>query len=332
MIQHVKTASGGYDIHIERGGLARAGELFPLGRHVLVITDDGVPASYAATVAASCKSPVVVTVPMGEGSKSIARFEELLSRMLQEGFTRTDAVVAVGGGVVGDLSGFVASAYMRGVDFYNIPTTLLSQVDSSIGGKTAVNLCGIKNCVGSFYPPCGVLIDPNVLSTLPARQIAAGMAEVIKMAATFDAPLFEALEKGSLPMEELIARALAIKASVVEADEKETGLRRVLNFGHTIGHGIESCGGLYHGECVALGMLPMCAEDVRERLLAIYAQYGLPTVFRGDIARVVEALSHDKKLEGACMHTVYVPHVGSFEMRSEPLSDFAGRVQEVLSR
>ncbi len=331
MIQHVKTATGGYDIHIESGLLAHAGSLLPLDRRVLVLTDDGVPAAYAAAVAAQCKSPVLVTVPMGEGSKSIARFEEILSRMLQAGFTRTDAVVAVGGGVVGDLGGFVASAYMRGVDFYNIPTTLLSQVDSSIGGKTAVNLGGIKNCVGCFYPPKGVLIDPDVLATLPPRQIAAGMAEVIKMAATFDAPFFEALEAGSLPMPAVIARALAIKARVVEADEKESGLRRVLNFGHTIGHGIESCGGLFHGECVALGMLPMCTPAVRERLLALYARYGLPTAFSGDVERVIEALSHDKKLDGACLRTVYVERVGSFAIKEEPLDVFSARVREVYA-
>ncbi|MBQ8350690.1 MAG: 3-dehydroquinate synthase [Clostridia bacterium] len=331
MVQHVKTAGGGYDIHIESGLLARAGELLPLDRRVLVLTDEGVPAAYAAAVCAQCKSPVLMTLPQGEGSKSLSRFEAVLSRMLEEGFTRTDAVVAVGGGVVGDLSGFVASAYMRGVDFYNIPTTLLSQVDSSIGGKTAVNLGGIKNCVGSFYPPKGVLIDPDVLATLPPRQMAAGMAEVIKMAATFDAPFFKELEQGSLPLAEIIARSLAIKARVVEEDEKESGLRRVLNFGHTIGHGIESCGGLLHGECVALGMLPMCEESVRERLLALYARYGLPTTFTGDVEQVIAALSHDKKLDGACLRTVYVPRVGSFEMQEEPLDRFVGRVREVYT-
>lgn len=332
MIQHVRTATGGYDIHIENGVLARAGELFALDRRVLVVTDEGVPAAYAAAVCAQCKSPVLVTLPQGEGSKSLARFEELLARMLAEGFTRTDVVVAVGGGVVGDLSGFVASAYMRGVDFYNIPTTLLSQVDSSVGGKTAVNLSGIKNCVGCFYPPRGVLIDPDVLRTLPPRQVAAGMAEVIKMAATFDEPFFAALEQGEMPIGEIIARALALKERVVEEDEKESGLRRVLNFGHTIGHGIESCGGLYHGECVALGMLPMCSEEVRTRLLALYARYGLPTAFTGEVDRVIAALSHDKKLDGACLRTVYVPRVGSYEIRNEQLSDFAARVREVYAR
>ncbi len=332
MIQHIRTATGGYDIHIGQGLLAKVGALLPLDRRVLVLTDDGVPPAYAATVAAACRTPLSVTLPMGEGSKSLARFEELLAKMLAAGFTRTDAVVAVGGGVMGDLAGFVASAYMRGIDFYNIPTTLLSQVDSSIGGKTAVNLNGIKNCVGSFYPPRAVLIDTDVLATLPPRGIAAGMAEVIKMAATFDADLFADLEQGCLSHTEIISRALACKARVVEEDEKEGGLRRVLNFGHTIGHGIESCGALFHGECVALGMLPMCTDAVRQRLLALYERYGLPTAFSGDAGRVCAAIAHDKKADGEWLRTVYVPRVGNYEIRKEKTEEFIKWVQEVLTK
>ncbi|MBQ8174090.1 MAG: 3-dehydroquinate synthase [Clostridia bacterium] len=334
MKKTITTERGHYDIHIARGLLARAGELFDLDRRVLILTDDGVPAVYAQKVAACCKKPTVLTIPQGEGSKSLSSFELILRRMLEEGFTRTDAVVAVGGGVCGDLGGFVASAYMRGVNFYNIPTTLLSQVDSSVGGKTAVDLAGIKNCVGAFYPPMGVLIDPDVLKTLAPRQVAAGMAEVIKMAATSDTALFSDLEKGLFEtnIEETISRALSIKATVVEADEREGGLRRILNFGHTIGHGIESCTDLLHGECVALGMLPMCGEEVRARLLALFSRYGLPTEMQGDPARVVSAIFHDKKLAGGTLRTVYVPTVGSFEIRSEAVEDFAARVKEVLSQ
>ena len=334
MIRRVSHASGAYDIVIRRGVLSHVGEIIPLDRRVLVLTDDGVPAAYAAAVAAGCAAPTVVTVPQGEGSKSIETFADLCRRMLEAGFTRTDAVVAVGGGVCGDLAGFVASAFMRGVDFYNIPTTLLSQVDSSVGGKTAVNLGGIKNCVGAFYQPKAVLIDPDVLATLPPRQLASGMAEVIKMAATSDAALFSDLENGlgETNIEETIARALAIKQSVVEADEREGGLRRILNFGHTIGHGIESCGGLYHGECVALGMLPMCAPAVRERLLALYSRYGLPTTVQADPRRVTAAILHDKKLDGNTLRTVYVPAVGQYEIRAEEAADFLKRTEEVLAR
>ncbi|MBD9097915.1 MAG: iron-containing alcohol dehydrogenase, partial [Ruminococcaceae bacterium] len=213
----VRTQPDPYTVHIERGTLRRAGEILPLNRRVLVVTDSGVPKEYAETVCAQCAAPTAVTLPSGEETKSFSSLQALCRVMLEKGFTRTDAVVAVGGGVIGDLAGFAASVYMRGIDFFNFPTTLLSQVDSSIGGKTAVNFEGVKNVIGTFYQPSAVLIDPLTLDTLPKRQIASGMAEVIKMAATFDADLFEALENGNLPIEEIIARALQIKARVVEA-------------------------------------------------------------------------------------------------------------------
>ena len=200
--------------------------------------------------------------------------------MLDAGFTRRDCVIAVGGGVVGDLSGFAASIYMRGIDFYNIPTTLLSQVDSSVGGKTAIDFEGVKNIVGAFYPPKAVLIDENVLSTLPLRQLNNGLAEALKMSMTSDRELFDIFENGN-PYENIgtvIEKSLLIKTDVVNKDEKEQGLRRVLNFGHTIGHGIEAeqAGRLYHGECVAIGMIPMCSTETAERLKRILAKLGLP--------------------------------------------------------
>ena len=322
-----------YDIIIERGALSRVGELLNLDRRVLVVTDDGVPADYAKTVAAACQSPVCVTVPQGEDSKSFATLSHLCSVILENGFTRTDAVVAVGGGVVGDLSGFAAACFMRGIDFYNIPTTVLSQVDSSIGGKTAVNHDGIKNCIGAFHQPRRVIVDPETLSTLPSRQIANGLAEAIKMAATFDAELFAKMEQTSpLDMiDEVIEASLRIKKDVVEKDATEKSLRRVLNFGHTLGHGIESEFGmhdLYHGECVALGMLPMCAPDVRARLTAILEKTGLPTTIQVDLDRVLDAVSHDKKMEGSTIHYIYVPEIGTFEMRSSSLTDFRKMAKE----
>ena len=324
-----------YGIVIERSALSRIGEIINLDRKVLVVTDSGVPKDYAAAVVSACKTPVVVTVEMGEGSKSIETYTRLLSLMLENGFTRGDAVVAVGGGVVGDLSGFVAASYMRGVDFYNVPTTLLSQVDSSVGGKTAVNLSGIKNCVGAFWQPKGVVIDPTVLKTLSPRQFNSGLAEVIKMAATLDKELFEMLEGGNFyeNIDEIIARAVDIKRRVVEADEREDGLRRVLNFGHTVGHAIESEKNmtLYHGECVALGMLPMCSDAVRYRLASLLELANLPTKTDCDPDKIVFGIAHDKKLYDDKIKTVYVNEIGTFEIREERLSDFSNKVREVLS-
>lgn len=331
----VNLPQNGYTVTVQRGALQQADRIFNLDRKVLIVTDSGVPAQYAQTVAALCKDAVTVTVPQGENSKSLAQFEELLSVMLTNRFTRTDCVVAVGGGVVGDLAGFVAASFLRGVDFYNVPTTVLSQVDSAVGGKVAVNLNGIKNCVGAFYQPKAVLIDPAVLETLPQRQIANGLAEAVKMAITFDADLFARFETQD-PTENIdgiIAASVKAKAAVVEQDEKEAGLRRVLNFGHTIGHGIEAAAGLhrlYHGECVALGMLPMCGDSLRPRVKAVLEKLGLPTACDVDADAVWEALTHDKKLSGDTIAVIYAPDAGTFEIKEMPLIRFKDAVISAL--
>ena len=322
----VELGANSYPITIQRGTLARAGEYLNLQRKALVVTDSGVPAQYAETVADCCADPVIVTIPQGESSKNLRNFEELCRTMLQHGFTRTDCVVAVGGGVVGDLAGFAAASYMRGIDFYNIPTTVLSQVDSSVGGKVAIDLDNIKNCVGAFHQPKAVLIDPDVLHTLPKRQIANGLAEAVKMAVNFDEKLLALFEEENPEdhLEEIIAASLRIKAAVVKADEKESGLRRVLNFGHTIGHGIETAVGLdnlYHGECVALGMLPMCSKTLRPRLEAILRNLGLPTTCHVDPDAVWAAMSHDKKMSGDTITVVYAPDAGQFSLEKMPIED-----------
>ena len=333
MIVPVNLPLGSYDITIERGVLKKAGKVLNLNRRVLIVTDSGVPAEYAKTVAKQCKDPVIATVPMGEESKSLAIFEELCSAMLEHNFDRADCVVAVGGGVCGDLAGFAAASYMRGIDFYNIPTTVLSQVDSSVGGKTAVNFGGIKNIIGAFYQPKAVLIDPDTLETLSERHFSNGLAEAVKMSLCFDKELFELFEKADARknIETIIERSVKIKAAVVEQDEKESGLRKVLNFGHTIGHAIESTeelGGLYHGECVALGMLPMCAPEVRERLRFVLKKLALPTEYSGDVEKLVSAASHDKKFCGEKVTVITLPEVESFCMESHTSGELFERIKE----
>ena len=316
MIIPVNLGKDSYDIVLERGCIRRAGELLCLDRKVLVVTDDGVPEAYAQTVAAQCREARTETLPQGEQNKNFSGFERLLKAMLDFGMTRKDCVAAVGGGVIGDMAGFAAACYMRGIDFYNIPTTVLSQVDSSIGGKTAIDLDGIKNVVGAFHQPKRVLIDPEVLETLPDRQVANGMAEAVKMAVCFDAEgfaLFENYRIGDCP-DRMIENALRIKKRVVEEDVKEHGLRRALNFGHTLGHGIESLhaeNGLYHGECVALGMLPMCSDEVRTRLKFVLEQLGLPTACSADPDRVMAAVVHDKKADSGKILAVICEEAGS---------------------
>lgn len=310
-----------YDIIIQRGVLEQARKKLNLDRKVIIVTDSGVPEKYINTVKEQVKQAVVKVFPSGEKSKTLETFQEILSLMLQEGFSRHDCVVAVGGGVPGDIAGFAAACYMRGIDFYNIPTTLLAQVDSSIGGKTAVNLNHVKNIVGAFYQPRAVLIDPDVLSTLPTIQVASGLAEAFKMACTSDQDFFNLFITGD-PYEQIdtiIEKSLLFKRSVVQQDEKESGLRKVLNFGHTIGHGIEATlqdATLQHGQCVALGMLPMCSPQVRDKLKIGLKKMGIPTKFHFDTDAVCQAISHDKKSEFGSISTVFVPEVGKFEFRS----------------
>jgi 3-dehydroquinate synthase len=253
--------------------------------------------------------------------------------MLKYQFSRKDCVVAVGGGVVGDLGGFVASLYMRGVDFYNIPTTLLAQVDSSIGGKTAVNLAGIKNIIGAFYQPKAVLIDPDTLDTLPERQLVNGLFEAIKMGATNDKELFDLFlnDEWKDNLDLIIEKALFVKKYVVEQDEKESHLRKILNFGHTIGHGFESAahGRYLHGECVALGMLYMSSEEVQEQLCAIYENLGfeLPEFYSFNLEEVKEAILHDKKASSSNCSVVYVSEIGKGSIEEWPMEAVLERLE-----
>ena len=321
----------GKDILVENGSLFKAAELLAVGSgKVLIVTDSGVPEEYSRTVARSLSDAGIktsfCTIDQGEANKSLESYRKVMESLVEGRFTRTDAVVAVGGGVVGDLAGFVAATFMRGIRFFNIPTTLLSQIDSSIGGKTAIDFCGVKNIVGAFHFPTRVLIDPDTLTTLPGRQLSNGLAEAIKMAATGDAELFSILEistdlKNDLP--EIIRRCLLFKKGVVEADPKESGLRRVLNFGHTVGHAIEACGeGKYlHGEAVAMGMLYFAEGEARQRIETLLSKYSLPVGHDIPAARLAEFITHDKKASGNEITVVKVSKIGSFRFETINIQD-----------
>ena len=321
-----------YDIILKRGALKNLSALINLNRKVFIVTDSDVPAQYAETVRAQCKEGLVYTVPQGEGSKSLAVYQKLLEAMLEAGFDRGDAVVAVGGGVVGDLAGFVAATYMRGVDFINCPTTTLSQIDSSIGGKVAVDLGRTKNIVGAFWQPKLVVVDPDTLATLPRRHFVNGLAESVKMSLTCDAELFQMFETCDVDaeLETIIRRSLLIKKSVVERDETEQGLRAILNFGHTLGHGIEAVKGvggrrktgLYHGECVALGMLPMIEDrQLQKRTRAVLRRLGLPCRAAYNKEKVLGYMLHDKKARGSQITLVKVPGLGCWRLDRVPVSE-----------
>ena len=323
---------GSCEIIMERGCLCRANELLDLSRRVFIVTDDGVPPEYAQTVASACAAPRIFTVAQGEGCKSLQTLSSLLDAMLDHRMTRQDCVVAVGGGAVCDLAGFAASVFARGIDHYNVPTTLLAQVDASVGGKTGINFGGIKNAVGTFCQPEIVLIDPLVLETLPERQMISGLAEALKIGVTLDPELFTLFErKDPLDhLDEIIRCAVTQKTRVVSLDERENGLRRVLNFGHTIGHAIEmTCPELLHGECVALGMLAMCSESLYQRLLPIYKKLHLPIVCSIKPRDAAELIAHDKKRAGADVLAVEVSDIGQYTIRPIAVDELTGRISRI---
>lgn len=334
MIIPVSLGNNSYNIYLERGAIQKAGELLNLDRRVLLVTDSGVPKEYVECIEAQCKEPSLCVIAEGEASKSLENWTKLLGVMTEKGFTRSDCVVAVGGGVVGDLSGFVAAAYMRGIDFYNIPTTVLSQVDSSIGGKVAIDFAGYKNIVGAFHQPKAVIVDPDTLKTLPKRHIVNGLIEALKMSMTFDGEMFSLFENCNIEdnIQRIIEGSLKIKKTVVEQDEKEAGLRKVLNFGHTIGHAIESnCnfGEIYHGECVGLGMLAMCKGEVRQRLFNILKKLNAPVNIDWEAEKLILAMKHDKKMSGDKISIVYVEKIGDYKLETIGFSELEKRVKEV---
>ena len=319
-----------YDIILKNGALENLYQFARLDRRVAVVTDAGVPAEYAQRVADQCRDAKIITVPQGEASKSMKILESVLRQMLEFNMGRGDLVVAVGGGVVGDLAGFAAAIYMRGIDFINCPTTTLSMIDSSIGGKTAVDLGDTKNIVGAFWQPKLVIVDPATLSTLPRRHYINGLAEAVKAGLLADPELFAIFEKGDIDTQisEIIYRSLRFKKNVVEQDETERGMRKALNFGHTIGHGIEAVKGikgrrtvgLFHGECVALGMLPMIeSKALQKRVRAVYRRIGLPTRTTYNKEKVLAEMLHDKKAQGGQITVIKVPGLGRWRAETIPV-------------
>ncbi|MBR4842818.1 MAG: 3-dehydroquinate synthase [Bacteroidaceae bacterium] len=328
MVQHFHSGTIDYDIVIERGALRHIGDRIDLDRRIMVVTDSGVPQQYVQSVLSQCPQGSLFTFKAGEASKNISTFTAILQSLLDNGFTRSDAVIAVGGGVTGDTAGFAAACYMRGIDFYNIPTTLLSQVDSSVGGKTAVDFGGVKNPIGAFHHPRAVIIDPDTLRTLDTRLIHEGLVEAIKMAATCDSTLFTLIESAAdlnACIDEVIFKAIDIKRRIVQDDPQESGLRRVLNFGHTVGHAIESIreGELLHGECVAIGMMYMSGGEARSRIENLLKRYGLPVTDDTDPSILLSGILHDKKKSGDTVTVVYVDTIGNYSFRKVSTAELA---------
>ncbi len=322
-----------YDIVLERGCLKRLNEYAACNHKVMIISDDNVPQTYIDTVAKQCKECCIHIVKHGEQAKSLSVFEEICEDLLAHHFSRKDMIIALGGGVVGDLSGYVAACYMRGIAFIQIPTTTLSQIDSSIGGKVAINFHGVKNVIGAFYQPKLVLIDPETLKTLPKRHYVNGLVEALKAGLIYDPSLFQLFETENIEetIDEIIAKALAVKKAVVEQDEKESGLRRILNFGHTVGHAIETSNHLhdfYHGECVAFGMMYFIDNpELQKRTARIYEKLGLPTEVEKDHKQWLQIMRNDKKADHDQIDTVWVKQLGHAEIKSMSLEEIAKRLE-----
>jgi 3-dehydroquinate synthase len=269
----------------------------------------------------------IITLPDGEEYKNYQSIEYTLDRLFDAKYDRNSIIIAFGGGVIGDMSGFAASIFLRGIKFIQIPTTLLAMVDSSVGGKTGINNKYGKNLIGSFYQPEAVYIDTHFLSTLPKREFAAGMAEVIKMAVMFDKDFFEKLENDELSIEETIKRSVEIKADVVNQDEKEKGIRSVLNYGHTFGHVIENITNYktyLHGEAVAIGMimanelsieLGFLTPEENERIKTLLKKYDLPTSFKiKDEEEFYEHFFADKKTMNNKIKFIIPEHIGKYKI------------------
>ena len=333
---HVELAERSYPIHIGAGALAQPGLYTPaLGRGpVVVVADTNTARLHAGAVmrALADRQPALMTVPAGEDTKSLATVEHLVGELLARRCDRQVTLVAVGGGMVGDLVGFTAACYQRGVDFIQVPTTLLAQVDSSVGGKTAVNHPRGKNMIGAFHQPRAVISDTATLRTLPRREVAAGIAEIIKYGLLADAEFFAWLEAHHAALMGLDAAALAhavahscrIKAAIVAQDERESGVRALLNLGHTFGHAFETAlgyGTWLHGEAVALGLvlaarlsarLGMVGDDVAARTQALVEAVGLPVALARpcDEDELLALMATDKKAADGELRVVLLDALG----------------------
>ncbi len=345
------SASGSYDIIIEDGIIDKTGEYVEKlvkGRKAVLVTDDIVDALYSERVVNSLEAAGFTVykfvMPHGETSKNAENFIKLLEFAAENRISRADVMVALGGGVVGDLTGFAASAFLRGIAFVQIPTTLLAAVDSSVGGKTAIDLAAGKNLVGAFYQPKVVLCDTTTFNTLSEEIFADGMAEVIKYGAIIDKELWGWLKEpmGHDEIERIVARCVSIKRDVVEKDEFDVGLRQILNFGHTIGHSIEALSNyeISHGKAVAIGMSLVSEMSVKngyckdDTLIAemneMLKRHNLPTDTEFEAKALVEPIRSDKKGDNAGVNMILLEEIGQYLIKKTSFNDIYSMLEDVI--
>lgn len=321
-----------YGIVIERGAIGKIGQLsaalFKKGARAMVISDSNVFPIYGRRVMQSLEEKGISTkhciFPAGEESKTMETVGEMYRALAENQFTRGDFIVALGGGVTGDMAGFAAATYLRGIDYIQVPSSLLAQIDSSVGGKTGVDLPYGKNLVGAFHQPRAVIIDPDVLKTLPEEYMVDGLGEMVKYGCIWDVELFEKLEDGSAMdnLEETIFKCIDCKRQLVEEDTRDTGRRMILNFGHTFGHAIEKLHGfkgISHGRAVAIGMymattmsesLGLTEKGTAQRLKALLEKLALPTEDSFPLDEIIDATALDKKSVGKTLNLIFISKLG----------------------
>ncbi len=331
----VHTKQRDYTVTVERGALSRAHEIIGDAGHAFIVSDSGVPQKWKDILCGQFPDAHMHVFEQGEASKNIDVFREILEDMLECHISRNDILIALGGGVTGDLAGFAASAYMRGIRYVNIPTTSLSMIDSGIGGKTAIDLNGVKNCVGAFWQPYAVIVDPDILSTLPERHLNNGMAEAVKEGLIRDPDLFALFEQDDWKqhLDEIISRCLVIKRDIVERDERESGERKLLNFGHTFGHAYESWHGFdtyLHGECVAMGMMTVLKDpQIRQRLHAVLQRLQLPETCSADREEIIRLVMNDKKADHGTVTVVQVDEIGNGHLETWSKEQIRERLEAI---
>ncbi len=321
-----------YTVTVERGAMDRVGRITGAlkkpGTRAMLISETNVMPLYGQRVKNSLEGAGFAVsqfvFPAGEEHKQLSTVQEMYKALGENGFTRSDLVVTLGGGVTGDMGGFAAATFLRGMDFLQVPTSLVAQADASVGGKTGVDLPFGKNLVGAFHQPIAVVSDPDALSTLPRHYFNDGLGEVIKHGCIADRALFEALERSAAldGLEQVVGRSVAIKRDFVEADTLDTGRRMILNFGHTCGHALEKLHnfqGLSHGEAVGIGMVLACrageklgitAPGTGARIAAVLERYGLPTADHFSYKEIVEATALDKKSDGGTLRFILIRDIG----------------------
>jgi len=319
----VKSKLKSYDVIIKNGLLDEISSYLDKFSLYVIICDDQIPQTIIDKILNQLNVLTVIKFPAGEKSKNIKEYQRIINLLISNNISKNVTILALGGGVTGDLTGFIASTIYRGVDYIQIPTSLLAQVDSSIGGKVAINSDTSKNTIGSFYPPKSVLIDPDTLASLPQRHINNGIAEIIKYAVIASPTLFKKISEENIMnnFEEIIYECLKIKKDIVEKDEFDTGLRHILNFGHTYGHAYEAYyefNKYLHGEAVSLGMIKMVSDQLRPVLKAVLKKYNLPVSDSVKTKELLKYIKQDKKATTDSLSVIYVEKIGVPEIRKIP--------------